>query len=30
MVIKEFPEMPVDAPESPKTGSNEIDSKKYH
>lgn len=26
MVIKEFPEMPVDAPESPKTGSNEIDS----
>ena len=26
MLLKEFPDMPVDAPESPKTGNNEIDS----
>lgn len=26
MLLKEFPEMPVDAPESPKTDNNEIDS----
>lgn len=26
MLLKEFPDMPVDSPESPKTGNNEIDS----
>ena len=26
MLLKEFPDMPVDTPESPKTGNNEIDS----
>lgn len=25
MLLKEFPDMPVDSPESPKTGNNEID-----